>query len=53
MDTCKNCGNYTYDLEHYEFRCKHYNHRIKDIYKYIDCESHKKKDGEKDDSAKR
>jgi hypothetical protein len=53
MNTCKNCIYRVYDDVFGVFKCKIYNHKIKDVYKYIDCESHEKKGAERDDSSGR
>lgn len=46
MNSCKNCGNRVYDSDWGEVICSVYNHRIKDVDKYLDCQSHKPKDNE-------
>lgn len=53
MDTCKNCIYRVYDEQWGYYKCEIYNHAVKDVYKYIDCESHEKKGAERDDSSGR
>ena len=47
MDNCKNCIYRVYDEQWGEYKCKIYNHRVRDAYKYVDCESHERKEGKK------
>lgn len=47
MNSCKTCEYRVYDTKRQEFRCKIYNHKIRDIDRYLDCEDYKKKDGGK------
>lgn len=43
MNTCKNCEHAKYDDRFGGYKCTVYQHKIRDAYKYIDCESHKQK----------
>ena len=43
MNSCKNCTNAIFDELWGEYKCKVYNHRIRDVYKYLDCNAHQKK----------
>lgn len=43
MDTCKNCIYRVYDEQIGAYKCEIYQHRLRDIYKYIGCESHERK----------
>lgn len=53
MDTCKNCVYRVFDDRWGEYRCEIYDHAVKDVYKYIDCESHERKEkGDKNDSRR-
>lgn len=47
MNTCQNCAYRVYDEQRGEYVCQIYGHRLKDIYKYIGCESHERKEGKK------
>lgn len=40
MKDCRNCGHCTYDSTFGDRRCKVYNHAVKDLDKYVDCQSH-------------
>lgn len=46
MNSCKNCANRMFDADRGEVICSVYNHRIRDVDKYLDCQSHKPKDNE-------
>ena len=48
MDTCKNCIYRIFNEQRGTYECEIYGHRVKDVYKYVDCESHERK--KKDDS---
>lgn len=47
MNTCKNCAYRAYDELAGYYYCKIHGHRIRDAYKYLNCEDHEKKDGGK------
>ena len=47
MNTCKTCAYCVYDEVTGGYRCDIYGHRIRDAYKYLNCEDHEKKDGGK------
>jgi hypothetical protein len=44
MNSCKNCAGAVYDPDWGEVICGVYNHRIRNVDKYLDCQSHKPKD---------
>ena len=46
MNSCKNCASRVFDPDLGEVICSVYNHRIRDVDKYLDCQSHKPKDNE-------
>lgn len=41
---CKTCMNYIYDDAFGRYMCTKYNHRIRDLDRYIDCPGHKEKE---------
>lgn len=43
MNSCKNCANAVYDERMGQYRCKVYQHRIRDVDRYLDCEDHEPK----------
>lgn len=43
MNTCKNCANAVYDDRWGQYRCKVYQHRIRNVDKYLECENHEVK----------
>ena len=43
MDSCKNCTHAIFDEIWGEYKCKVYKHRIRDVDRYLGCESHEKK----------
>lgn len=48
MNSCKNCANAIFDEMWGERKCKVYEHRIYDVDKYIDCQSHKPKNNKEE-----
>jgi hypothetical protein len=50
MDTCKTCSYRVFNEELGVYICKIYNHRIRDVYKYVDCESYERKEVKNDPS---
>lgn len=40
MNSCKNCGNAVYDPDWGEVICGLHKHHIRDVDKYLDCQSH-------------
>ena len=44
MNDCTNCNHKCYDPTFGETRCRVYNHKIRDLDKYIDCVQHSKKE---------
>lgn len=45
MNNCKNCANRVYDERWGQYKCKVYQHRIKDADRYMGCECHEPKNG--------
>ena len=40
MNDCKNCANAIFDEVWGEYKCKKFEHRIRDVDKYVDCHGH-------------
>lgn len=53
MNTCKNCANSVYDDRCGFYRCKIYQHKIKNVDKYLDCENHELKPWMKKDKREK
>ena len=48
MNSCKNCANAIFDDVWGEYKCRVYEHRIRDVDRYLDCESHDRKKGKEE-----
>lgn len=48
MQNCKTCANKVYDERWGDYRCKVYQHRIRNVDRYLDCENYESKQWKKE-----
>ena len=51
MNSCENCNHRTHDDRWGGPVCKVYNHSVRDVDKYLDCQEYEKKHSKEDDSS--
>jgi len=44
MTDCRKCKHRVFDEQFCSYICKRYNHKLRDIYKYVDCNGYEKKE---------